>query len=189
MKTNQVILASRIALIQKRAAAADHSENCDLLLAENAKKLNEGGSPASAGNNASNAATFDTPAHTKKPSATGPSNNVPDNEDTTPREGSVEKVASLSDILDKYAATQGGATKSEKLETESDKEVVGGGNGNEVQSAQESEKSPDIKVSSSQGGGNSNSDQIPRSTSMDKAASFKAGQIFGMLKKAIPTRA
>jgi len=186
MNRIQMLLAGRIALIQKQAAVSDHSENCDQTLAANAKQLNEGGTPASAGNNASNAATFETPDHAKKPSSTGPTNNVPDNEDTTPRQK--EASLSLNDLLMKSAATQDGATADKKLEEESGKEVVGGGNGNEVQSAQESDKAPALKVSSSQGGGDSNSDQVPRSASMDKAASFNAGRIFSMLKGAIPTR-
>jgi hypothetical protein len=181
MNVNALITAGRISILQKRAAASDHSENCDAKLEEESKKLNEGGSPASAGNNASNAATFDTPAHAKKPSGTGPSNTVPDNEDTTPR----QKVASLDELLNKAAATQVAATKSALLETEADKEVVGGGNGNEVQSACLSEKAPDIKLSSNKGGGDVNSDSVARSGSMDKAASMNAGGILHVLKKSV----
>ena len=179
---DKVVLATHIAVIQKQAAASDHSENCDKKLAEESTKLNEGGSPASPGSNGANAATFETPAHTTKPSSSGPSNKVPDNEDTVPR----QKVASidLSTILDKLATTQVGATKSVTLEAESKKELVGGGNGNEVQSAQESDKAPDIKVSSSQGGGDSNTNTVPRTNAMNKSASDNVTGIFGVLKKA-----
>jgi hypothetical protein len=178
MTKEATLLVAKVACLQKVAASGAIVQNCDTKLEEESAKLNEGGSPAVAteSTNASNAATFDTQEHDKKMSSTGPANNVADNEDTTPR----DKEASLADLLMKAAAEQPTAGKDEKLEEESQKEVVGGGNGNEVQSAQESAKAPALQLSSSQGGGDMNSNAVPR---LDKAASFKAGQIFAVLKQ------
>jgi hypothetical protein len=171
MNSNTMKLVARVAYMQKSAATSVIDEACDTKLEAESSKENVGGSPAAAteATNASDASTFDQKANKGKASSIGPANQVGDNADTTPR----QKTASLADLLMKSAATQVGATKDVKLEEEAGKEAVGGGNGNEVQSAQESEKAPELKLSNGGNGGDLN---------LDKAASFKAGQIFGILK-------
>ena len=177
MNSNTMRLVARVAYMQKIASTGVIDEACDEKLESESNKENTGGSPAAAteATNASNSSTFDVKGNTGKASSIGPANKVGDNADITPR----QKTASLCDLLMKSAAVQIEATKDVKLEQESGKEAVGGGNGNEVQSAEESDKAPELKLPKGSGGGDIN---------LDKTASFKAGQIYGILKKSYSRR-
>jgi len=138
-----------IAIMQKRAAVQTAGlDSADEKLHAEAQKINEGGTPAVAtdATGHSNAATFDTSEHAKKPSANG-GNKVEDNADTTPR----DKVASLSDrvsrtlstMVSKHAAAGEAGEGDKKLEGEYGKLNLGGSPEGEVDSAQESEANPD----------------------------------------------